>query len=83
MYSKREWLNKNDSPSTGSVVAYCGQIAYGNMPKEDAAFLEVSDCHGKVRLHRTTIDTTQEFIEKLELLRDTISDFIAYLKQGQ
>lgn len=28
VYSKRVWLNKNDSSSTGSVVAYYGPRSY-------------------------------------------------------
>ena len=80
MYSKRVWLNKDNSPSTGSVVAYQGPIAYGHDEKEEAIFLEIASCHDKIRLHHTTIDTMQDFIEKMELLRNTIDNFITHLK---
>lgn len=80
-YSKRVWLNKNDSPSTGSVVAYRGPRRFnGDEEPVKVAFLEVSDCHSKARLHVSPDDTMQEFVEKMELLRDTVSDFIDYLK---
>lgn len=50
IYSKRVWLNKNDSPSTGSVVAYHGPTGW-RKEKEETAFLEISDCSVKCRLH--------------------------------
>ena len=83
-YSKRVWLNKNDSPSTGSVVAYHGPKRFnGDEEPVLIAFLEVSDCHSKARLHVSPDDTMFEFIEKMELLRATITDFVLYLKDLQ
>lgn len=82
MYSKRMWLNKDSSPSTGSIVAYRGPIPY----KEEtplAAFLEIADCQSKVRIHITPMDTMQEFITKMESMRDFIDKFIMYLDEEQ
>jgi hypothetical protein len=81
-YSKRVWLNKGDSPSTGSVVAYHGPMKWSKGQEEMAAFLEVADCHDKVRLHCTPSDTMGEFVQKMELLRDTIDQFINHLKEA-
>jgi hypothetical protein len=80
MYSKRLWLNDTDSPSTGSVVAYRGNMVFGDETKM-TAFLEISDCHNKARLHVSPMDTMQEYIIKMERLRDFISDYIDYLKK--
>ena len=42
--------------------------------------LEIADCHGKVHLHKTDNDTTEQFIEKMEALRNVIDEFIAHLR---
>lgn len=79
-YNKREWLNKADSPSTGNVVAFDGAVKW----KDEyirRTFLQVSDCNQSIRLHITEDDTTQDFIDKMVKLRDTIGEFIEYLKE--
>jgi hypothetical protein len=81
-YSKRVWLNKDSSPSTGSMAAYRGPVPY----KEEtplAAFLEIADCQNKVRIHITPMDTMEEFIVKMETMRNFIDDFINYLDEEQ
>ncbi|MBV5346755.1 hypothetical protein JZU46_00775 [bacterium] len=81
-YSKRLWLNKPESRSTGSVVAFDGLVDYGDgKGPEPTIFLEVADCHCKTKLHLTNYDTKEEFIEKMELLHKTIGDFITHLKE--
>lgn len=79
MYNKRIWLNNNNSPSTGSVVCFCGDILYKG-EKVNQSFLQISDCDRAIRIHKIEGDTDQDFIDKLELLKNTISDFIEELK---
>ncbi|WP_280120473.1 hypothetical protein [Sangeribacter muris] len=45
-YKSETWLNTQDSPSTGSIVCYDGDIEYteGESP---CVFIEIADCHGK------------------------------------
>lgn len=82
MYCKRTWLNKQNSPSTGNVVAYDG--FYERDDKEYRnLFLSVSDCYNSARLHKTEDDTVDDFIDKMKLLRDNINDFIDYLEQNK
>lgn len=85
MYCDRVWLNKHDSSNTGSVVAFHGESSWkdedGEFPLD--SMLEISDCHGKIRLHKTEKDTDQDFIDKLELLSKTINNFIYYLKDNE
>ena len=83
IYSKRIWLNVKNSPSTGSVVAYHGPISYGNGEKENATFLEIASCHEKSRLHKSGMDTMDDFIKKMDLLRDTINDFVIFLRENK
>ena len=80
-YSKRRWLNDEASSSTGSVVAFHGDSPWGNKRKRDKiTLLEISDCHSKIRLHKTDADTMGDFVSKLEKLHDEIGEFIAHLK---
>lgn len=79
-YSKRVWLNDENNPSTGSVVAYHGDVIFVD-GKCETAFLEIADCHTKCRLHLSAGDTPDDFIKKMELLRDTIDNFVKHLHQ--
>lgn len=69
MYSKRTWLNKPDSPSTGNVVAFDGEVKSEN-EKYRSTFLSVSDCYNSARLHKADYDSKKDFIDKMKLLRD-------------
>jgi len=80
MYNKRTWLNKPDSPSTGNVVAFDGEISWKG-EKTRNTFLSVSDCNNSVRLHPTEDDSIEDFIEKMKLLHSEIGQFIIHLKQ--
>ena len=81
-YSQRHWLNEGSHSSTGSVVAFSGKAAWGYKGKrEETTFLEISDCHAKVKLHRSGCDTMEEFIEKMQKLRDVVDAFVAHLRK--
>ena len=80
MYNRRTWLNKPDSPSTGSVVAFEGDVLWKG-EKIQSAFLSVADCNVSARLHKTDGDSMQDFIEKMTLLKDEIELFINYLEE--
>lgn len=79
-YNKRAWLNGDDSPSTGSVVAFEGDIKWHNETIH-SMFLEISDCCQSVRLHKSDNDTKEDFIHKMELLNTEIAMFIEHLKK--
>ena len=77
-YNHRIWLNKADSPSTGNLVCFDGNTTYnGNM------FVSISDCYQSVRLHLTEDDTIEDFIQKVKVLRDGISNFINHLENNK
>ena len=81
MYSKRVWLNKDASTSTGSVVAFHGDVQWNSKTKKHKeTFLEISDCNVKARLHKTYDDTDQDFINKMKLLVKTITKFTDFLE---
>ncbi|WP_337941445.1 hypothetical protein [Parabacteroides sp.] len=79
MYNKRTWLNKPGSPSTGNVVAFDGVTAWKGVNVKDT-FLSISDCNNSIRLHRIDDDSTEDFIDKMKLLKDEIEQFIGYLE---
>lgn len=80
-YNKRVWLNRENSPSTGSVVVYDGPITFiKGDEKEHITFIEIGSCHDKARLHRAADDSKEDFVNKMLLLRDTIDEFIEYLR---
>lgn len=79
MYNKRTWLNKDNSPSTGNVVAFDGFTTWKN-EKLQNTFLSISDCNCSVRLHKIEDDSEEDFIDKMKLLRDEINLFIEYLE---
>ena len=79
-YSKRAWLNKKGSPSTGSAAAYHGQMPWGKKGQKYTYF-EVSDCHNSIRLHQTEIEPTADFIRKLRKLAKMATDFADFMEQ--
>ena len=81
MYSRRVWIDEDPSPSTRSVMAYHGPVKYEPWKgDETTTFLKISTCHNQVHIHRTYDETMPQYVEKLELLRDVIDDFIKHLK---
>lgn len=82
MYNKRTWLNEIDSDSTGSVVAFDGEVTDLDSGKRyPQRFLEIADCRNKTRLHQTSDDSKQDFIDKIKLLRSEIDLFIKHLEK--
>ena len=79
-FCKRVWLNNENSPSTGSAVAWHGKIKYKYGEFYDSIFFEVSDCTYKARLHKTPSDTIAEFTDKMRLLSKTASEFVEFLE---
>ena len=80
-YIKKVWLNPMDSASTGSVAVFDGPYKYkADMKAKRDSFVEIKDCTCGIRLHRTYEDTEQDFINKVELLRNVLDDFLIHLK---
>jgi hypothetical protein len=78
-YNKRTWLNKEDSPSLGSVVAFDCDIRYSE-GSERTIFLAISDCNRTVKIIKNT-ENIEEYINKLKLLKSEIELFINHLNQ--
>lgn len=78
-YKSITQLNPDDSPSTGSLVCYYGDIEYSDDGVQPCMFVEIADCHSKVRLHRVHTDTTIEFLNKLDYLIIQLTKFRKFL----
>lgn len=79
LYNRRAWLNKEDSCSTGNVVA----TVYVDEELNMTACLSVSDCYNSARLHKTNEDTMEDFIDKMKVLNNEITLFIKTLNEIQ
>jgi len=83
MYNSRTWLNPLNSDSTGSVVAFDGEVTDLDTGKKyPQTFLELADCKNKVRLHLTSDDTKELFVEKMKQLNYEIQLFINHLEKN-
>lgn len=81
-YNTRSWLNKEDSHYTGSIVcSHFSDLQNRNTHIDEYAFVEFSDCHGKIRIHLDTNFGKHEFVEKLEIIREDLKKFIDHLEQ--
>ena len=77
-YNKRLWLISEDSPSTGNIVCFDGDTTHnGNVARN--IFVSISDCYNSARLHMTEDDSVEDFVEKITLLRDELTNFINHL----
>ncbi|NIU01224.1 MAG: hypothetical protein GWN01_09930 [Nitrosopumilaceae archaeon] len=81
MYNKRTWLNADTCDSTGSIVAFDGKVTdLDNKNEYTQRFLEIADCRNKVRLHKTSDDSDEDFLNKMKLLKNEIEQFINHLE---
>lgn len=78
-YNKRTWLNKETSPSLGSVTAFDGEVEYRD-GAERTTFLAIADCSKTIKLIKNT-ENIEDFTEKMKLLKSEIELFINHLEQ--
>lgn len=83
-YNSRTWLNNEDSSFTGSIVC-CS--TYEHNDKDDNGtiipyqFVEISDCHCKIRIHSNFRNSDKKvFITKLKTMKNEIDKFIQHLE---
>ncbi|MBO5004770.1 MAG: hypothetical protein J6D03_05930 [Clostridia bacterium] len=84
-YKTFDELN-DDTPSTGSICCYDGIIIYPEDEKEpewEDQFIEIADCHNKVRLHRATYDTQEDWIDKVAKIKKSIDNYYYHLLEKE
>ena len=83
-FNRREWLNPETISSTGSAVAYHGPAHWAKDDQEIIdTFFEVGDCQAKVRLHRCSKDSMEDYISKVEKLAHMAIEFAEFLKRNE
>jgi len=83
-YNSRQFLNPSSSHYTGTLVCFDG-VEIINQGKElpRYTFIELSDCHGKVRLHKDNNLLMRDFVLKLRLMAREINEFANYLENTE
>jgi hypothetical protein len=79
-YNRRTWLNVKTSSSTSSIVAFDGNVDYGDEIYKDT-FLKISDCMHSIKIHKKDTETKESFIKRLKLLSKEINLFIEHLEK--
>lgn len=81
--NKRVWLNPENSSSTSTMVCYSGEANWSEENSDKPAisrFVEIADCHGKIRIHQARFETMQEYIDKIKLMKETLAEYQAVLE---
>jgi len=81
-YNTRMWLNSINSHYTGSIVCHDGIVTNRGKPPARYTFLELSDCHGKSRIHYDDNLDMEAYIDKLKLIQSEIQKFIEHLEKS-
>ena len=81
-YNTRTWLNSIDSHYTGSVVCHDGIVTNRGKPHARYTFIEISDCHGKTRIHFDDNMDMDAYIDKLKLIQSELQNFIDHLEKS-
>jgi hypothetical protein len=70
-YSHKVWLNKNSSPSTGSLVCYYGLTPHKKRKENiKTLFIELSDCQSRFRIYFPTKGKKYNFKTKDRTFKD-------------
>jgi len=82
-YNDRLWLNDERISSTGSIVCYSGESSWKKPNSEEpehTRFVEIADCHSKVRIHQSDLESLQEYIDKIREMKKALERYIQRLE---
>jgi hypothetical protein len=79
-YNKRTWLNSINSSSTSNIVTFDGDVEYTSDKIYRDTFVKISDCKDSIKLHKKDTEPMEDFITKLNLLKNEIELFINHLE---
>ena len=79
----KEHVELNDAtPSTGDITCYDGVIVDADENKSyPSQSITVSDCHARVRLHRGSYDSDEDWLRKVRILHEAIGRYREHLEQ--
>lgn len=83
-YNKREFINSEDSHYTGSLCCFDGIVSNQSRSAERYSFIELADCHNKVRIHTdrnagNEDEIVIQYIEKLAGVIKKLQEFQLHL----
>lgn len=82
IYSDKEFLNDEKSPSVGFIQGFLGTFHENNDKEDDiSAWLRIGDCHQISCLHKTNFDTLEDFLKKMTKVRNFIDRFMSAIQQ--
>ena len=81
-YKTTTWLNPPTSPSTGSIVCYDGSYPIKGEEDKRHMFVEISDCHNKIRLHKMENESPLDFKRKISILVDALTQFSDHISKN-
>ena len=86
-YNHRVWLNKNNNPSTGSLVCYYGPSPFYKREENiKTLFIELGDCHNKIRILFPIMLKKEEWVIKERTFDDlrklcyALEDFVKHIE---
>ena len=83
-YNKRTWLNNLGSHYTGSIVcSHFTDLENRGKHLDEYMFVEFSDCHSKIRIHKDNNLSKQDFVDKLKLIQNELQQFITHLSESE
>jgi hypothetical protein len=80
-YHDREWLTEVGNPSTPTIVSFAGEVVWelGGDPEEHYK-IEIASCSGKVNLHKTPNQSSEDWQRQVEKLHDHIGRYLDFLR---
>ena len=80
LYNRRTFINPLSSHYTGSISCVDGRKIINQGKELDRySFVEISDCHGKVRIHKDANLTEGDYISKINLLINELTSYRDHL----
>lgn len=83
VYKSESWLCPKTSPSTSSIVCYDGPVTFESGETHNRRFVEFKSCLETVRMFQYENDSTEDFLNKLKLLKRDLNKFIMYLEKKE
>ena len=80
-YKEHTELN-GATPSTGDITCYDGVIIDTDENKSyPSQSITISDCHTRVRLHRGSYDSDEDWLWKVRAMHDALGRYREHLEQ--
>ena len=82
-FNRRLWLNKSNISSTGSIVCYSGKSPWTDKNTSKPVtirFVEVADCHNKIRIHQSERESLADFVKKVERMKNMLNEYQIFLE---